>query len=60
MTPEDKLNALFAHAIEQQETAKTAISEMAKERAQLNKTIESLQTPLAASRRPQGMPQGAR
>jgi predicted nucleic acid-binding Zn-ribbon protein len=45
MSPEDKdkLNALFGHAVEQQEMAKTAISEMAKERAQLNKTIEALQ-----------------
>ncbi len=45
MNPEDKdkLNALFGHALEQQEMAKTAISEMAKERAQLNKTIETLQ-----------------
>jgi len=43
MTTEDKLNALFGHALEQQEMAKTAISEMAKERVQLNKTIEALQ-----------------
>jgi predicted nucleic acid-binding Zn-ribbon protein len=45
MSPEDrdKLNALFGHAVEQQEMAKTAISEMAEERVQLNKTIEALQ-----------------
>ena len=42
MTPEDKLNALFATALEQQEAAKTAISDIAKERAQLNNTIEAL------------------
>ena len=42
MTPEDKLNALFATALEQQEAAQTAISDMAKERIQLNNTIEAL------------------
>jgi hypothetical protein len=42
MTPEDQLNALFGHAIEQQEAAKTAIADMVKERAQLNNTIEAL------------------
>ena len=44
MTPEDKekLNALFGHAIEQQEMAKTAIADMGKERAQLHATIEAL------------------
>lgn len=42
MTPEDKLNALFGHAIEQQEAAKTAISDMGKERAQLHAAIEAL------------------
>lgn len=44
MTPEDreKLNALFGHAIEQQEAAKTAIADMVKERLQLHATIEAL------------------
>lgn len=42
MTPEDKLNALFATALEQQEAAKTAITDMGKERAQLHATIEAL------------------
>jgi len=44
MTPEDKdkLNALFGHAIEQQEAAKTAISDMGKEREHLHAAIEAL------------------
>lgn len=42
MTPEDKLNALFATALEQQEAAQTAISDMGKERAKLHATIEAL------------------
>lgn len=42
MTPEDKLNALFATALEQQEAAKTAISDMGKERKQLHSAIENL------------------
>jgi cell division protein FtsB len=43
MTPEDKLNALFAAALEQQEAATAAIASLVKERDQLNATVESLQ-----------------